>query len=67
MRESESHVLARATVGGTATKDTNTSEGPEKLTEEQKEYLGRLCDSLAYFDGDRLCGDCLAASDATPA
>ncbi len=31
------------------------------------EDLLEVCDSLAYFDGDRICGDCLAASDATPA
>ncbi len=29
--------------------------------------LFEVVDSLAYFDGDRICGDCLAASDATPA
>jgi hypothetical protein len=29
--------------------------------------LFEVVDSLTYFDGDRLCGDCLAASDATPA
>ncbi len=29
--------------------------------------LLEVADSLTYFDGDRLCGDCLAASDATPA
>ncbi len=29
--------------------------------------LFEVLDSLAYFDGDRICGDCLAASDATPA
>ncbi len=29
--------------------------------------LIEVLDSLAYFDGDRICGDCLAASDATPA
>ncbi len=29
--------------------------------------LFEVVDSLTYFDGDRICGDCLAASDATPA
>ncbi len=29
--------------------------------------LIEVLDSLAYFEGDRICGDCLAASDATPA